>query len=171
MEKLILKAKHWQVFIFLFIDLFLINFKVEGSPLTTALLRITGFSIVYGWMWFLGNALTIYKPIKLHVNKNLFLFNGFAVIATYAIVMIFSGGEDVHVSGVIAIPFFYLFYALIHLHTYPAKLLKAIERDTEVNWKDYIGIFFLFVFWIIGIWFIQPRINKIVEENDKNDNT
>ena len=42
-----------------------------------------------------------------------------------------------------------------------AKLLVMVEKKTKVNFKDYIGTFFLAYILIFGIWTLQPRINRI----------
>ena len=68
--------------------------------------------------------------------------------------------------GVEMIPFIYLMYATINSLSFPAKVLNSIERNREVSLSDYIGDFFLIVFLPIGIWFLQPRINRILENKE-----
>ena len=48
-------------------------------------------------------------------------------------------------------------YALYFL----SKLLVMVEKRRKVNFKDWIGTFFAAYFLIFGIWFLQPRINRI----------
>ena len=42
-----------------------------------------------------------------------------------------------------------------------AKLLVMVEKKSKVNFNDYIGTFFAAYILIIGIWILQPRINRI----------
>jgi hypothetical protein len=49
---------------------------------------------------------------------------------------------------------FYCFY-------FTAKVLKTVELQKPVTFNDYAGEFFLIWFFPIGIWFIQPRINRL----------
>jgi len=49
---------------------------------------------------------------------------------------------------------FYCFYFI-------SKSLKAVEQQRNVTSGDYVGEFFLMWFSFIGVWFIQPRINKL----------
>jgi len=40
--------------------------------------------------------------------------------------------------------------------------LVTLERRQPVTFFDYSGPFFLFWFFPIGVWFIQPRVNKLL---------
>jgi hypothetical protein len=50
-----------------------------------------------------------------------------------------------------------------------AKLIKSVELKKEAKFEEFIGDFFLILFFPIGIWLIQPRLNKIVT-NSTNTN-
>ena len=52
---------------------------------------------------------------------------------------------------------FYCFYFVI-------KTIKTVELQKELRFIDFAGEFFLICFYPIGIWFIQPKVNKIIEE-------
>jgi len=54
---------------------------------------------------------------------------------------------------------FCIFYSLYFI----AKELKSVELQKPVTFSDFAGEFFLLWFFPIGIWIIQPRINKIFE--------
>ena len=54
---------------------------------------------------------------------------------------------------------FYSFYI-------EAKLLKTVEIQQKAEINNYIREFILFWIFIIGIWFIQPRINRIFEQEN-----
>ena len=54
---------------------------------------------------------------------------------------------------------FYSFYI-------EAKLLKTVEIQQKAKINNYIREFILFWIFIIGIWFIQPRINRIFEQEN-----
>ncbi len=54
-----------------------------------------------------------------------------------------------------------LLVMLAVFNSYPAKALNAVEKGTDIDINDYFGDTLALVFWPIGIWFIQPRINRI----------
>lgn len=53
-----------------------------------------------------------------------------------------------------------IFYVLYFI----AKSLKSVEMSKEPEISEYVAEFVLLWFSFIGIWFIQPRINKIFSE-------
>lgn len=55
---------------------------------------------------------------------------------------------------------FCIFYSLYFV----AKTFKTVELQREVSFSDFVGEFFLIWFYPIGIWFIQPKINKMIEK-------
>ena len=49
-----------------------------------------------------------------------------------------------------------------------AKTLVAAETGTVPTYFEYMNLFFAIAFWPIGIWSLQPKINRWYEEN-KNE--
>jgi len=60
---------------------------------------------------------------------------------------------------------FCLFYCLYFV----AKTLKTVELQREVSFSDFIAEFFLTWFFPIGVWILQPRINKMIKEYENKD--
>jgi len=54
-----------------------------------------------------------------------------------------------------------IFYSLYFV----AKTFKTVELQREVSFSDFAGEFFLIWFYPIGIWIIQPKINKMMEQS------
>jgi hypothetical protein len=50
-----------------------------------------------------------------------------------------------------------LFYCLYFI----AKALKSVEAQQPVSVSEYLGDFFLLWFYPVGIWILQPRVNKL----------
>jgi hypothetical protein len=78
-----------------------------------------------------------------------------------------NGSGPQEIPGFVAfIPFFFIvhFFAMacIFYNLYfISKSLKAVELNREPALNEYIPDFILMWFFIVGVWFIQPRINKI----------
>jgi len=168
MTKFFLTAKHWQIFLLFLFGTFNANFTYEGRPTVTIVVRLIGTLISFSWVLFVGHGLYNYLPKKIHFNYNLFLVNFFICLTAYTTVMILSDGDGMTFNGLPALPGFYVFYALLYITTFPGRLLKSIEIDEKAKLGGYIGNFFLLIFWPIGIWFLQPRINKVVAGQDAN---
>ncbi|MBT1687152.1 hypothetical protein [Dawidia soli] len=44
------------------------------------------------------------------------------------------------------------------------KVLKTIELDEEARFERYVLDIFLVALLPIGIWFLQPRVNRVVAD-------
>ncbi len=165
--RFLLIAKHWQVFLILVFGIFLHNFTIEGNPDLTTILNVIGGLIYFLWPMFIGHGLQEYLPRKETLNETFFLINGFIAITTILGIMIISNGKGMKFSGFEALPIVYVFYALLYFLAFPGRSLRTIELNKQVVLRDYIGDFFLIVCLPVGIWFLQPRLNRIVEEKEK----
>jgi hypothetical protein len=52
--------------------------------------------------------------------------------------------------------------AIFFVMGFAAKNLVMAERQSPARFSDYAGPFFLMWFYLIGIWFVQPRVNRLV---------
>lgn len=65
---------------------------------------------------------------------------------------------------------FYMLFALLAMLSgfyqicFLAKLVKTLELQREVRLEEYLLECVLFWFYIVGIWFIQPKLNQFVEQ-------
>ncbi|MBR4841447.1 MAG: hypothetical protein IK005_13385 [Paludibacteraceae bacterium] len=46
-----------------------------------------------------------------------------------------------------------------------AKAMRVAELQREVKVKEVLGDFFLFLFFPLGVWFLQPRVNRMYEKD------
>lgn len=67
---------------------------------------------------------------------------------------------------------FFSIFCIFHSMYFAAKTIKAVELQREVTFNDFAAEFFLIWFNVIGIWILQPRLNKIAngENVDVRDN-
>jgi hypothetical protein len=168
MKKIILKGEHWQFFIIIILGFILQNFTIEGKPILNLTFVLIGASLYFAWVIMAGNTLFQILPKKIELNYNLWVVNSFIWLITYFAVIVLSDGQGMKFNGVEVIPMLYVFYAIINSMAFPAKALKSLEKGKEAELKEYIGDFFLIIFLPIGIWFLQPRINKIANNLELN---
>ncbi|MHB9142223.1 MAG: hypothetical protein ACYC25_10135 [Paludibacter sp.] len=182
-----LKAKHWQIFIVTFglaflLQLILIPMSIENNP-SAVIKYMPIIMIVYiagflGWLWSVAIGLQVKVPanVKMRVLKfNILLFIpliylpilfGFIELLPFGEgeigqnlnvtikVILFAGIFILHILSM-----FGIFYSLYFV----AKTFKTVELQREVSFSDFAGEFFLIWFFPIGIWVIQPKINKMIE--------
>jgi len=179
-----LKAKHWQIFMVtiglpIILEIILIPFIIIGNN-PMVILKIMPIMMIFflgglfGWFWAIAINLQEKLPedLKLKANR----FKTFLLIPTIYFVIFFVFLDSI-MSGVIengtepdpaiiagVVPFhlfaiFCIFYCLYFV----SKTFKTVELQRKVTFSDFAGEFFMIWFFPVGIWILQPKINKMVE--------
>ncbi|TPE44608.1 hypothetical protein [Pontibacter mangrovi] len=164
--KAILKAKHWQIFVILMLLSFLSNISIGDSSILEVFFASLFLIAIISFPIIIGNELYEYVPEKMKLNYNLFLVNGALVLLIVGIALAFGDGQHYEFSGLAALPIYYVMFAYLHIYAFPVKELKSIELGREVKLGEYAGDVVLMLIWPVGIWFIQPRINKVINERE-----
>lgn len=75
-------------------------------------------------------------------------------------------------TGIIAfVVHLFSMFCMVHTIYFSAKTIRAAELKRQVTFSDFAADFFLIWFFPIGIWFIQPRVNKLADEANRVDLT
>ena len=146
------------------------SFKVtKYSPIV-----ILFIFVLFGWFYAMGINLNKKIPdtVKMNLKKfKLFMFLPIVYMFIFYIfvhfVLLRSVSNGIHPNPIIYIiiiplhlfSMFCLFYCIY----FNAKSIKSVELQRPVTFSDYIIDFFLLWFFPIGVWFIQPKINKIFD--------
>lgn len=176
---------------FVTMGLIMLNVSTGGNPEQTIMISmLTLFSITmiihsglfFGWFWSIAIGLQVKMPpsVKMKVKKFKTFF--FVPLAYIVLISVFIGvslggllatekGTNSELMGVFVssglilhlFSMFCIFYSLYFV----SKTIKTVELQREVNFGEFIGEFFMIWFYPIGIWIIQPKINKMVEEELK----
>lgn len=178
----LLHLKHWQLFLLLIAIPMLLqmivvsNTFINGNSflLTTALpvLMVLVMGVYFGWFYTLGNKL--HQKLPLAAPMNLKRFKAFLLVPVLYITAIglsltlFSQSDsewftdNMGILALIIVPLhLFSMFCIFHSMYFIAKALKSIEWQQAVRFNDFAGEFFFLWFFPIGIWFLQPRINKI----------
>jgi len=136
-------------------------------------------AMLFGWYWSVAIGLQKFLPentvLKIKKFKIFFfiplvyiLLIIVAVFGLFAINLEFNASDpDIAVFGLIAMIFIplHLFsmFCIFYTIYFVAKTIKTVELQREVSFSDFVGEFFLIWFYPIGIWILQPKINRLVE--------
>ncbi len=182
-----LKAKNWQLFLLQFGIPMLLQFVVMGTmfsnlnggsgPNLPSFNFMTLFSVMmifftgtlFGWFWSVAVGLQSKVPdgVKMKLKK----FKIFFFIPLIYILLI-QGLMQITIKELNFNPWIFAFIVPLHLISmfcifynlyFVAKTIKTVELQREVSFSDFAGDFFLIWFYPIGIWIIQPRINRIIK--------
>jgi len=135
---------------------------------------------LFGWQFSVATGLQKMVPAGVHMKVKKFKIFFFIPIVYIALILIFvsfilstgfSNSPTVAYGFYVFIPFlviipihlfamFCIFYCLYFV----AKTFKTVELQREVTFSDFVGEFFLVWFFPIGVWIIQPKINKMIKE-------
>lgn len=169
-----LKMKHWHLFLLFAVLPLLADAALERlAPAETSWLLplIVNGVLVFlavAYLWTLG--MRLYRRLA-EKSGNLspgwfraglvFVFAELVLLATFAGYFI-PGRVDapyyltaIHVVAMVAL--FYAFY-------FVAKSLAGVEKGEDANLNDFAGYFFMLWFYPIGIWFFQPKVNRVFGE-------
>jgi hypothetical protein len=156
---------------------FMVNY-IRLFPIIMILFMGTFFG--YFWSIAIGLQHKIPQGLKMKTTKfKIFFFIPLVYILFFLILIgslmssMFTGANsgtepDITSIGLImSIVFplhFFSMFCIFYCLYFVAKTLRTIELQRECSFSDFAGEFFLIWFYPIGIWIIQPRINKIAEE-------
>ena len=146
-----LRTKHWILFLFgfllpffLYIALmirFVTQMSMDPDPDPTAIFGVFNYFpllflipmfIQYGWFWSVGIGLKKYHPENSGLRYNLFPLQIITVVISF------------------------------YMYGFCGRAIKIAELKQPIKFGDALGEFFLVWFFPIGIWFLQPRINRVV---------
>ena len=133
-----------------------------------------------GWMWTIGTKLHPKLPEAASMNlTKLKICLVFPLICFVGFVFFIVGmfRPIVHDVPIVQMNFslaFVLFplemvasFCMLYTFYFIGKELKAVELQRPVGFSDFAGEFFLLWFYYIGIWILQPRINKLFDEHQQ----
>lgn len=158
-----LKLKHWQIF---FIWIFgVIQLVVFMNTDFWFLGLGIYFGLLFGWIYSIGRVLNennteIIK--KLNIWSIIYLIS-FIPWGIYAHNMLSVSYDRLNpliliVSGIIGL------ISIVNIGIIAAKSMKEKEKEKkeELSFENYALEFFLIIYMIIGVWVLQPRLNKLM---------
>lgn len=178
-----LRAKHWQIF-----SLFFGIFLFASAALMTSIVSTTQPNEVFGeadilygatmvvftlcfvgWFWCLGSFLRAIADPALRLKIGFFRFAAIYALLYMPVFFALFNGIAVHPTllGIIFPLHFFAMYCMFYLLYFVSKSLTLAEGGKPASFYDYSGPFFLLWFFPVGIWIVQPRINRLYEQHEK----
>jgi nitrate reductase gamma subunit len=170
MRKL-LTLKHWHLFLLIFIC----GAWTSPSPYKEIInsIAIVTFSL---WIYAIG----VYGQERIAelglnpMNVRLFKINVLIVGVFFLIgLFFFSNGEPTTSDTIklkdipLILGVLYLFFAIFQTIVFTCKTIAKIESRKEVSFGDYFINLLLMFFLFIGVWILQPKVNKFFTTNEE----
>jgi hypothetical protein len=157
----ILKLKHCQVFLILSVASITSNFEWVGNDFFNLAINTFGLIVYFLWYFAVGLELTEHLPPRIELGGTMFIINAFVLTVSILILIIVFDSEFSRNGFFGFVWVVYLMYAVVQFMFFPARALKSVEQQADVGFDQYFGYFLLMLFWPIGIWWMQPKLNRI----------
>lgn len=176
-----LKAKHWMIFIIIFvipysleaIAMIITENDIDKMIYFKPVTLIIFFLGLFGWFWSIVTGLQGNMPegVKMKVRKFKILLIFPMIYIPFAFNLSSTLGNSFEESNgvVITLLFATIFifhilsmFGLIYSFYFVAKTYKTVELQREVIFSDFAGELFMFMIFPIGVWILQPRINLMI---------
>ena len=125
-----------------------------------------------GWLYAVGSGLQEQVPVELRRPTRLFKIalvfpTAYFLTFMFAIFSLLeyassTMGDSLVIIIILPLHLFAMFCMVYTLY-FSAKTIKLAEQKKSVIFSDFVGEMFLIWFFPIGIWFLQPRINKLIK--------
>jgi|SRR5579863_499719 len=174
-SRFFLRARHWQIFLLLLAlgivgNVIIVTFMLRPQ----ASLQFQQLEIINGivtipfllcflwWFWSMGSFLNSVVQPRLRLNGRFFAFALlYPSIYVFAFFVLINNAKPSLLFALI-LPFHLLAMVCILYPLYfTSKSLVLAETNSSASFRDYAGAFFLLWFFPIGVWFTQPRINRL----------
>jgi len=170
-QSFFVRSKHWQVFAIVFglfccanAVLLLPAFngpKKSGLSMLDVIGVLTFYACFTMWYWSMGSFICSIVEPTLRPKLRFFCF---AIVYPLAYLLVFNLFFD-HLTPIVFLaifPFHLLaMFCLLYTPAFIARNLAVAETGRALRFRDYAGTVFLVWFFPIGIWFVQPRINRL----------
>jgi hypothetical protein len=179
-----LTMKHWQLFILVFAIPVVIQIITMGVALVSRdlvmmqvvvpIIMVLYIAGIFGWLYTVGTNLNERLPFSVKMPLTRFkilmiiplvylLFISFFLFGKMGDPEFIQEDPSAVARALLVIVPVHLFsmFCIFYCIWFVAKSLKAVELQRRVSFSDYVGEFFLVWFFVVGVWLLQPRINKM----------
>jgi hypothetical protein len=176
-----LRAKHWQIFLLFFAigvvaDVAAISTSISAtvrSPsdfgkvsMLSWLAIVLSMFCYLAWLWSMGSFLSSMVHPALRLKRGFFRFALIYPLVYLPLFMVLFR-SIIFSPTLFAVIFplhFFATFCMFYLLYFVSKSLVLAETSKPVSFYEYAGPFFLIWFFPIGVWFTQPRINRLYEK-------
>jgi hypothetical protein len=158
--KFLLNLKPWQLFI-----LIIGPALIPAFSFWIQLLYVLGLLVYIGWIYAI--AVNMHALVSDGHKPSLLYFKICCIVisATYFIGLFMDDNFD----EPIMIPLLlFMIYSMLYVFMFGARMIESVANGYLVNRSDSLKAFFGFWFFPIGIWYIQPAVQRLLRQNEAN---
>jgi hypothetical protein len=160
MTRLIISMKHWVLFLLLVAPslIIVILMEPEQSPQWKIVANIISSLVYFYWLWSINRTLSNEPTAGPDAPFKFFFIVVVIYFLCYNSLGLFGLIQDIQYVWIFNLIIFSLtVYCLLTT----ARRLKSSEMSRPAAVGEYLGYFLLFLVFPIGVWVLQPKINKL----------
>jgi hypothetical protein len=160
-----LLARHWQLF------LLMVGLSIIGDLFTTlSVFTLLSMGVYLAWLWAL--AINLQRVIPPAIKMKTLIFKIFCIVPIvylpWAFYNIFNLPiEDSHIDDLFTTPVIcahlLTMVSVFYCMYFAAKTVRTAELQRKVIIDEYATVFLMIGFFPIGIWLLQPRVNRLMK--------
>ena len=166
---LFLNARNWQLFLMLATPLATFRlFADHLSVLQSGFMLFLFVGAMVGWLYSVGISANDRLPPELQINPRFFKFGLVAplvyLLAVSAVILIplAQGEADFRPPSWILPLHFAALAGFVYALWFTAKQFVTLQKGSRTSYIEYAFPLLGFWFGVIGVWFLQPRVNRLL---------
>ncbi|MEL6720360.1 MAG: hypothetical protein AAFO82_11990 [Bacteroidota bacterium] len=146
-------------------------YPIYSKMLISGMIGSISSILVFAWRWsiVIGLQFKIPQDVKINVRRFKVFFAILIIISSFLFYVALGYFLDHTLNSSItplALPIsLIILYCVINILLFSAKTLKTAELQRKAKLGDYIGDFFSIWIYPVDVWLLQPRINRLLEED------
>lgn len=156
LDKVLFHSKHWQVFLMFVIGFVLLEFSGPGANMFAATMYLL-------WLPLIGVRLMKFLPPYYKVHYRMFQASWVVMVMAFVYSYFISTRSESAAFRLIFIVVGYTcFFTML---AFIARGIKSLQTNDRATVNSYFGdIFLLLLFFPLGVWLIQPRLNILGDQ-------
>jgi hypothetical protein len=170
-----LRAKHWQIFLLVFgvafvgevVTIFMLPIKASSitvmqTAFPYAIVATLSLCAHLAWLWSMGSFLnSIVQPQNRIGVASFRVTLVYPALYAFAFLAFYKKLDSLPETVVIPLHLFAVFCLLHNIYFVSNRLVVAQSGEPTGSFLDYAWPFLLLCCYPVGVWFIQPRINRL----------
>jgi hypothetical protein len=158
----LLKLKSWQLFILIIVPAFISNSLSIYSTIVSLSLLIS-----FSWIYIVGTTMHSLIPVSVKPNIKYFRFYFLLIIIALIMIGIAQFSRDNSTTWLSVTGGGIYIVGFICACGFAGKMLESIIEGEIVNNSDALKATICFLIFPIGLWYIQPAVQRVLAKYDK----
>lgn len=167
-----LNMKHWMLFLLIMVPAVAPNFisHLFHPKYVFATSFLIWIVVILGWLYSIAISANSRLPENLRRSTSVLNFVlPFAVVyclyTSQSFLSLDSGPRSSEPPVWLVPAHLFSMFGIFYTMWFAAKQLTTLLENREVKFTEFAGRFFLFWFFPLGVWFVQPEVNKNLGSN------